>query len=84
MDSTQAFHGIINLFLIPLWLLSGSMFPLASASGWIRGLMYANPLTYGVEALRSLLYPGAATIFPLPSAMATLLLFSLIMLDLPS
>jgi len=23
MDSTQAFHGIINLFLIPLWLLSG-------------------------------------------------------------
>ena len=27
MDSTAAFHAIINLFLIPLWLLSGSMFP---------------------------------------------------------
>ncbi len=82
MDSTQAFHGIINLFLIPLWLLSGSMFPLASASGWIRGLMYANPLTYGVEALRSLLYPGTEANFPLASAMATLLLFSLVMFGL--
>src|SRR5256714_7621098 len=27
MDSTQAFHAIINLFLIPLWLLSGALFP---------------------------------------------------------
>src|SRR5438093_5503836 len=36
MDSTQAFHAIINLFLIPLWLLSGALFPLAGASGWIQ------------------------------------------------
>src|ERR1700675_4157541 len=36
MDSTQAFHAIINLFLIPLWLLSGALFPLAGASGWLR------------------------------------------------
>ncbi len=58
MDSTPAFHGIINLFLIPLWLLSGALFPMSGASGWIRALMYMNPLTYGVEALRALLYPG--------------------------
>src|SRR5690348_5633217 len=54
MDSSQAFHAIINLFLILLWLLSGSMFPLAKASGWMRMLMEINPLTYGVEALRTL------------------------------
>jgi ABC-2 type transport system permease protein len=82
MDSTSAFHGIINLFLIPLWLLSGALFPLSGASPWIRGLMYMNPLTYGVEALRDLLYPGIETQFPLPSAMATLLLFSLVMFGL--
>jgi len=82
MDSTQAFHGIINLFLIPLWLLSGAMFPMARASGWIRVVMYMNPLTYGVEALRTLLYPGMEAAFPLPSAMATLLLFSLVMFAL--
>jgi ABC-2 type transport system permease protein len=79
MDSTSAFHGIINLFLIPLWLLSGALFPLSGASVWIRALMYMNPLTYGVEALRDLLYPRMDTLFPLPSAMATLLLFSLVM-----
>jgi ABC-type polysaccharide/polyol phosphate export permease len=44
--------------------------------------MRLNPLTYGVEALRGLLYPGAETSFPLTSAMATLLLFSLAMFAL--
>ncbi|HZR56621.1 MAG TPA: ABC transporter permease [Terriglobales bacterium] len=82
MDSTQAFHGIINLFLIPLWLLSGAMFPLAGASGWMRLLMRINPLTYGVEALRILLYPGSPAVAPLASSLATLLLFTLIMFSL--
>lgn len=79
MDSSQAFHGIVNLFLIPLWLLSGALFPLAGAAGWIRVIMYLNPLTYGVEALRFLLYPGVDANFQLTSAMATLTLFSLVM-----
>lgn len=82
MDSSQAFHGIVNLFLIPLWLLSGALFPLTGASGWIRIVMRLNPLTYGVEALRGLLYPGAETAFPLSSSMATLVLFSLVMFGL--
>lgn len=82
MDSSQAFHGIVNLFLIPLWLLSGALFPMTGASGWIRALMYVNPLTYGVEALRILLYGGTDAAFPLPSAIATLLLFSLVMFAL--
>jgi ABC-2 type transport system permease protein len=82
MDSSQAFHGIVNLFLIPLWLVSGALFPLAGASGWIRVIMRLNPLTYGVEALRGLLYPGEETSFPLSSAIATLVLFSLVMFGL--
>ena len=82
MDSSQAFHGIVNLFLIPLWLLSGSLFPLGGASLWIRVLMHLNPLTYGVEALRDLLYPDAVSVFPLSSAIATLTLFSLVMFGL--
>jgi ABC-2 type transport system permease protein len=80
MDSTQAFHAIINLFLIPLWLLSGALFPLSGASGWLRMLMRLNPLTYGVEALRELLYPGSGGM--LVESMATLILFSLFMFGL--
>jgi ABC-2 type transport system permease protein len=77
MDSSQAFHAIVNLFLIPLWLISGALFPMSGASGWIRFLMQINPLTYGVEALRALLYPAPNA--PLPvNSMITLLLFSLV------
>src|SRR6201990_3400790 len=77
MDSTQAFHAIINLFLIPLWLLSGSLFPLAGASLWIRLLMRVNPLTYGTEALRSLLFPASpATDLSLGGNFAVLGLFT--------
>lgn len=82
MDSTQAFHAIINLFLIPLWLLSGALFPLSGASGWIRGVMYANPLTYGVEALRTLMYPDAPSAFSLTASVLTLVLFALFMFGL--
>src|SRR5919108_4793727 len=78
MDSTQAFHAIINLFLIPLWLLSGALFPLTGASGWLKWLMRINPLTYGTEALRGLLYPGSQA-FPLGVSMLTLILFSVVM-----
>ena len=61
MDSTQAFHAIVNLILLPLWLLSGALFPADKASGWLRDIMLANPLTYGVDALRSGLDPAAHT-----------------------
>jgi ABC-2 type transport system permease protein len=79
MDSTQAFHAIINLFLIPLWLLSGALFPLSGASGWLSLLMRINPLTYGVEALRGLLYPESATVTSLPTNLAAIALFALCM-----
>jgi|SRR5579864_2470639 len=82
MDSTQAFHAIINLFLIPLWLLSGALFPLSGASGWLRVIMRVNPLTYGAEALRDLLYPASQREFSLVSSMSTLVLFSLFMFGL--
>jgi len=57
MESTQGFHAIINLFLIPLWLLSGALFPISGASRWIKWLMEINPLTYGLDALQLVLFP---------------------------
>jgi ABC-2 type transport system permease protein len=70
MDSTQGFHAVMNLFLMPLWLLSGAFFPASGASGWVRGLMAANPLTYGVAALRHGMYlgsPEATGMMPSPA-----------------
>ena len=67
MESAQGFHAIINLFLIPLWLLSGALFPVSGASGWIRWLMEVNPLTYGLDALQLVMFPVThpATLFSL-------------------
>ena len=56
LDSTQGFHAIMNLFLVPMWLLSGALFPASGATGWIQWLMWINPLTYGVSAVRSAIY----------------------------
>jgi ABC-2 type transport system permease protein len=58
MDSPQAFHAIINLILLPMWMLSGALFPISDASGWLRYVMMANPLTYGVVGMQqALLHP---------------------------
>jgi ABC-2 type transport system permease protein len=72
MESAQAFHAIVNLFLIPLWLLSGALFPLSGAHGWIRAVMKMNPLTYGVEALRSAMFPHMAHEMTVSTALGVL------------
>jgi len=56
MDSTQGFHAIMNLILLPIWLLSGAFFPATGVSPWLRWVMQVNPLTYGMAALRRCLY----------------------------
>ena len=60
MDSTQGFHAIMNLILLPIWLLSGAFFPTAGVPGWLKLVMTLNPLTYGVAAFRRCLYAGDA------------------------
>lgn len=62
MDSTQGFHAIMNLGLMPMWLLSGAFFPAGGASGWLRAIMAVNPLTYGVTAIRRAMHIGGGTI----------------------
>ncbi len=75
LDSPQAFHAIVNLILIPLWMLSGSLFPASGASPWMHLLMRLNPLTYGVDALRNLLFPAQTTDASLPVNLAVTLGF---------
>lgn len=56
MDSTQGFHAIMSVFLMPMWLLSGAFFPAAGAPAWLAWIIRLNPLTYGVAGLRRILY----------------------------
>lgn len=67
MDSTQGFHAIMNLFLIPMWLLSGAVFPVSGAPAWLKAIMMVNPLTYGLAAVRRLMYSSTASAMQLPA-----------------
>ena len=82
MDSTSGFHAIINLFLIPMWLLSGSLFPVASAAPWMAFLMRINPMTYGTDALRGLLFPASAPEFSLARSLGILAVIALVLFGL--
>jgi ABC-2 type transport system permease protein len=73
-DSTQGFHAIMNLVLMPLWLLSGGFFPIpawttnvAWSDKFLHVAMRANPLSYSVAGARHFLegtQPSPAAFVP--------------------
>lgn len=79
MESTQGFHAIMNLFLLPLWLLSGAAFPASGAHPLLQGVMTVNPVSYGVAGVRQALLPGGRGAVPtgLPDATTCLLVLVL-------
>lgn len=62
MESTAGFHAIMNLLLMPMWLLSGAFFPIAGAPEWLAWVMRVNPMTYATAALRYALYYPATDV----------------------
>ena len=66
MESTQGFHAIMNVVLIPLWLMSGALFPANNPHSWIYWAIHLNPVTYGVAAVRRALYAGDPGVLHLP------------------
>jgi len=59
IDSTQGFHAVMNVVLLPLWFLSGAFFPVTGAPRWLEWIVRLNPLSYGTDALRQVLYIGS-------------------------
>ena len=80
LRSTQGFHAIMNVALVPMWLLSGALFPASGASGWVQALMRVNPLTPAVDVLRAFLTGVPAE--NLASAAGTVALFALATLSI--
>jgi ABC-2 type transport system permease protein len=66
MNDMQGFQLIMNFMIMPLFFLSGALFPLDGLPGWLSTLTLLDPLTYGVDALRYFLI-GASNFSPLVS-----------------
>ncbi|MEQ9454471.1 MAG: ABC transporter permease [Phycisphaeraceae bacterium] len=74
MNSTAGFHALMNVLLMPMWFLSGAVFPLDVAPLWLRLLGYINPLTYGHTLLSYTMFEGAPPAPLVPVWLAALLL----------
>ena len=55
MASTAGYHALMNILLMPMWFLSGAVFPAATAPLWMKAVMAINPLTYGHQVVSGLL-----------------------------
>ena len=64
MDSTQGFHAVMNIFLMPLWMMSGALFPMPSGTGWLYWVGTLNPVSYSVTAIRSAFAASSCALIP--------------------
>lgn len=80
IESHEGFQMVMSFLTMPLVLLSGAFFPISNLPRWLTILVYANPLTYGVEALRYCLL-GSSTV-PISLSILVLILFAFAMIGL--
>lgn len=52
LDDMQGFQLIMNFIIMPIFFLSGALFPLEGLSSTFRAVLSFNPLAYGVDGLR--------------------------------
>jgi ABC-2 type transport system permease protein len=69
----ERFMGIGQLLTMPLFFASSAIYPIDLMPDWLRVIATLNPLTYMVDALRSLMIEGSTTAHGLPVDVAVLL-----------
>ncbi len=61
METFEGFGVISNFVVLPLYFLSGGVFPIGHLPAWMSFLVHVNPLTYGVDLMRHAI--GQPTVF---------------------
>lgn len=75
MDSMEGFNLIMNFIVMPMFLLSGALFPINNLPAWLKFAVYLDPVTYGVDALRAVIL-GSSSI-PLYIDLIVLIVFAI-------
>jgi len=65
VKSRERFMGIGQVLTMPLFFASNAIYPLSLMPSWLRVVARVNPLTYQVDALRSLMVVGGGNSFGL-------------------
>ncbi|MCX6816206.1 MAG: ABC transporter permease [Candidatus Aenigmarchaeota archaeon] len=82
MKSMEGFQMIMSFLIMPVFFLSGALFPLQNTPGWMQTISYFDPLTYGVDGLRDSLIGNG--MFPLWMNLSVLVGFSAVLIILGS
>jgi len=77
MTSFEGFGVISNFVIMPMFFLSGALFPLENLPSWINLIVRINPLTYGVDLLRRVVL--GINSFPIFLDLSYIVIFALIM-----
>jgi ABC-2 type transport system permease protein len=59
MKSMQGFQVVMNFLMMPIFFLSGSLFPLQGLPDWMTVLTRIDPASYGMDPLRRVMLEGA-------------------------
>jgi ABC-2 type transport system permease protein len=56
LRSTESFQMIMSFFMMPMFFLSGALFPLTNVPRWMEILSELNPASYGVDLIRQIVF----------------------------
>ncbi|MEA2507804.1 MAG: type transport system permease protein [Actinomycetota bacterium] len=56
MRNIQSFFGLMQVVVMPMFFLSGALYPLGNLPGWLRALTRIDPITYAVDPMRRLVF----------------------------
>ena len=86
LTSFDGFNIIMNFLVMPMFFLSGAMYPVSSMPTALRHLTHINPLTYGIDAFKHVLLkngtPPLGPEFPLALDLLIVTAVSVVMLTL--
>jgi len=52
----QSFMGVMQMIVVPMFFISGAMFPVAGLPTWLAVLNRIDPITYAVDPMRRLVF----------------------------
>ena len=55
MESLEGFQVVSSFLIFPMFFLSGALFPIENLPSWLEPIVFIDPITYSVDALRGVL-----------------------------
>jgi ABC-2 type transport system permease protein len=80
VKTRERFMGVGQVLTMPLFFASNAIYPVAIMPTWLQVVAHANPLTYEVDALRTLMLPGGVSQYGLPADFAILVVSAVVLI----